>query len=225
MKHKKLLIVLAVVVVMAVAATAAYAWWTAEESVTNNTVSVATAGDFVLEGGPVSATGLIPSADPAPNETTGDPPLATDTEYPSSTYFALKNDADYPMKFYAYLSDGAGNLDPAMVGVRIYLNPPTSAPGYPGSWGPGDFNGGPDGFVVFQGHLSDLWGQAQGRYYLSSSTEANFGGTITPIYPDQWAVYRICVWLDGNVADNSASGKSLSCTLNFKGSQLDDPTL
>jgi hypothetical protein len=223
MKHKKLIIVIAVIVVMAVAATAAYAWFTADKFVAGNTVTVAQAGNFVLNGGPIDATGLVPALDPGPGETPATPPVNPNAVYPSSTYFALQNGTDYPMKYYAYLSDGAGTLDPAMVGVRIYLNPPTSAPGYPGGWGPGTFNGGPPGFVVFQGHLSDLWGQAQGHKYLCSSSGPDFSGILTPINPGEWAIYRVCLWLDGNVADNSASGKWLTVTLNFTGTQLDAP--
>jgi hypothetical protein len=217
---KRVLIPLVVVAVLAIGATVAYAWLTADVSVADNNVSTLTVGNFELSGGPINATDLIPANDPDPGETIATPPVDSNVVYPSSTYFALHNATGYSMLYYAYLSAGTGDLDPATVGVRIFLNPPTSAPGYPGGWGAGTFNGGPPGFVVFQGHLSDLWGGIpSGMYWLCSSSGPNFTGVLTPINNDEWAIYRVCIWLDGNVAGNDAMGKSLSCTLNFHGDQ------
>jgi hypothetical protein len=222
MKHKKLIVIVAVVAVMGIAATAAYAWFVASASVNDNHVATATAGNFNLYGGPVSATGLIPAKDPSPGEVTGTPTKYPDTVYPASTYFALDNAASYSMLFFGYLSTPTGNLDPSLVGIRIYLNPPASAPGYPGGWGLGTFNTtSPTGWVVFQGHLSDIVGESNGRWYLSSSSGPNFTDVLTPINPGERAIYRLGLWLDGNVANNTnASSRYLDCDFTFSGEQV-----
>ena len=208
---KKLFFVIAILVV-ALAVGVAYAWFTAQNSVASNLITVQTVGNFDLYGGPISATNLIPANDPDPTATN---PSA---EYPSSTYFKLVNSTGAPMMFYAYLSDGAaqgtGMLDPAKVGVRIYLEPPGSAPGNP--WAPGDFSA---PAVVFSGHLDQIWNQADAKNLLSSRYWNGSAWVHTLFANGSNAVYRVGIWLDGTKADNSDSGKGLSVTLNFSGVQ------
>jgi hypothetical protein len=208
MKHKKLIVVAIVVVAMAVAATVAYAWWST--TITSDTNSVST-GSVAMEmaGLPVTASGLVPQANPAMD--------AEDAEYADVTYFWVKNSSSIPLMFYGWLSDGS---DPknirSYVNVRIWLLGATTAPSYwtlPAGWV--DTFQIPGPHETYFGTVGGLWQVADGINYLSSRFWTGTEWVRTPIGPGEYGVYRVAIWLD-STAPNSAQGATGSDALTFK---------
>ena len=201
---KKYFIPLLVVAVVAISATVAYAWWTTTVSSGPNTIS--TGDESLLLGGslPITAAGLVPQAqlDNDPNSSVAG--------YQTS-FFYVQNTGTNPVDFVGWLDNGTG--DYGVLGSQVWVKitiAPTLAQGSP--WDPtGSLSYNPvhGPYLVYEGPIGNLYGQAYGSQYLTTLNPH------TPLAAGQYAFYRVVTWLDGPSSDNSSKNKTMTATLNF----------
>ena len=199
---KRVLIPLAVVISMAICASAAYAWWTA--NVTSGANHISTAKAVLTYGGdlPISADGLVPQAAP-----TGD--VAAGGAYKVS-FFYVDNSGTTPLNFVGWLDNGIGDVD--ILGAQVYVKitvAPTDSP-----WAVAGTLSDPGPWLVYQGPINALYGQAAGATHLNTTDHA------TPLHVGQRAIYKVVTWLDGANSNNDSQNKSMTCTLKFEGTPV-----
>jgi predicted ribosomally synthesized peptide with SipW-like signal peptide len=209
-KKKTLLIIIVVIAIAAISAAGAYAWWTSTDTtVSGNQI---TTGQMGLTAGgdvPLSAAKLVPQARPPAG------PDGDSTGFKTS-YFYVTNTGDTPLMFYGYIpaswyDEGIGNV----VWAKITIAPTDSPWGAP--TGTLSALGGP--YIVYEGPINALVGEAAGKAELSSRYYANSAWHHTPLAKGQQAWYKVVLWLDGATCDNGSQGKTLQCDLTFKGMQ------
>jgi len=208
MSRKHLFISIVVLVAVCIFASVAYAWLTSTASVAGNTISTGSEFGMTASSNPITVSGLVPQNDPpaAPN---------ADTTGYKTSFVWFQNNATIPAMAFAYLDNltDPGNIRD-LVNVKITVAPTDSG------WGDESATlSGPGGpYVVYSGPISGIWGQDNGKANMSTRYWNGSSWVHTPIAAGQQGWYKIVVWLD-STATNAAMGQTLTCDLNFWGTQ------